>query len=261
MFELVNFYDFSLFSWSGRTWTWLTLVFGSLLLSSFSLLVLLTLLPNWKQFWWLLYLGLDFLDFYLLARLFSRGLTNFSNSISSMAEMTSEPAIVFLLWLVATVLAWEVAYSTNTLAAWQHDNRVINHFHCSPCMKRVLLTFVMATLASSETLQFFGRQSLISFDTIGVGRFRSSGLSAIVKPFFLHLALSSWSNFLFFMNLSVMCQKNSSDSKIFLFFSVYILCSWDLVCNLYLPALSQLVDCSSLFSNIQDDISPDHHWL
>ena len=40
-------------------------------------------------------------------------------------------------------------------------------------------TLVMATLASSETLQLFGRQSLINFDTIGVGRFRSSGLSAI----------------------------------------------------------------------------------
>ena len=52
-----------------------------------------------------------------LARLFSRGLTNLSNSISSMAEMTSGPMIVFLLWLVATVLAWEVAYNTNTLAA------------------------------------------------------------------------------------------------------------------------------------------------
>ena len=40
-------------------------------------------------------------------------------------------------------------------------------------------TFVIATLASSVTLQFEGRQSLISLETTGVGRLRSSGLSAI----------------------------------------------------------------------------------
>ena len=44
-------------------------------------------------------------------------------------------------------------------------------------------TFVIATLASSVTLQFAGRQSLISFDTTGVGRLRSSGLSAIIHLF------------------------------------------------------------------------------
>ena len=43
----------------------------------------------------------------------------------------------------------------------------------------VTFTFVIATLASSVTLQFEGRQSLISLETTGVGRLRSSGLSAI----------------------------------------------------------------------------------
>ena len=43
----------------------------------------------------------------------------------------------------------------------------------------------MATFASLETLQLAGRQSLIIFVTMAVGRFRSSGLSAIVCQLFL----------------------------------------------------------------------------
>ena len=43
------------------------------------------------------------------------------------------------------------------------------------------VTFVIATLASSVTLQFVGRQSLINLETTGVGRLRSSGLSAISR--------------------------------------------------------------------------------
>ena len=44
----------------------------------------------------------------------------------------------------------------------------------------LILTFVMATLASSVTLQELGRQSFINLETTGVGRLRSSGLSAII---------------------------------------------------------------------------------
>ena len=47
------------------------------------------------------------------------------------------------------------------------------------CIVLVTVTFVIATLASSVTLQFVGRQSLISLETTGVGKLRSSGLSAI----------------------------------------------------------------------------------
>ena len=43
------------------------------------------------------------------------------------------------------------------------------------------LTFAIAALASLDTLQLAGKQSLMIFVTIEVGRFRSSGLSAIVN--------------------------------------------------------------------------------
>ena len=41
-------------------------------------------------------------------------------------------------------------------------------------------TFAIAALASFDTLHVFGKQSLMILVTIDVGRFRSSGLSAIV---------------------------------------------------------------------------------
>merc|ERR1719410_2816199 len=94
--------------------------------------------------------------FFQIAKLFSKGLTNFSNSMSDIALMTSPPVMVFLLLFCAAVFAEEVAYSTNTLAA-----------------------LAIAAFASLETLHVFGRQSLIILVTMEVGRFKSSGLSAI----------------------------------------------------------------------------------
>lgn len=72
-------------------------------------------------------------------------------------------------------------------SSFYHIN--INHRHLQP-NKHVTwflvrtVTFVIATLASSVTLQFVGRQSLINLETTGVGRLRSSGLSAILRPDF-----------------------------------------------------------------------------
>lgn len=138
----------------------------------------------------------------------------FSNSMSPMAVITSPPVMVFLLHFCAAAFAEEVAYNTKTLAAWNQfrlavdfgiklDNLslryVKTYLQCKflsqvPSIRTFdsirfyflkILTLAMAALASFETLQVFGRQSLIILVTIDVGRFRSSGLSAIFRYIYL----------------------------------------------------------------------------
>ena len=85
------------------------------------------------------------------------GSMNRSNSMSDMAERTSEPLMVFRFAFMAMLLEQDVAYRTKTDAA-----------------------LAIATLASLDTLTPSGRDSLIMRATIELGRFKSSGLSAIL---------------------------------------------------------------------------------
>ena len=50
-----------------------------------------------------------------------------------------------------------------------------------------LRTLAIAALASFDTLQLFGRQSLIIFVTMDVGKFKSSGFSAILGDTLVNL--------------------------------------------------------------------------
>ena len=103
-------------------------------------------------------------------------IVTFSNSMSDIALMTSPPVMVFLLLFCAAVFAEEVAYSTNTLAAWCN---IVYSIETDQTVRPFLFTLAIAAFASLETLHVFGRQSLIILVTIEVGRFKSSGLSAI----------------------------------------------------------------------------------
>ncbi|CAN8010802.1 unnamed protein product [Ixodes pacificus] len=85
------------------------------------------------------------------------GLTRVPNSISSMAEIMSAPVTVFRLLFTAKLLAHDVAYSTNTLAALES-----------------------ATRASLETFTPSGSASFTMRVTTDTGKWRSSGRSAIV---------------------------------------------------------------------------------
>ena len=94
--------------------------------------------------------------------------------MSPMAVTTSVPVIVFLLDFWDTMLAEEVAYSTNTLAAYN------NKINLASFNNKNVFTLAIAVLASLDTLQLAGKQSLMILVTMEVGRFRSSGLSAIM---------------------------------------------------------------------------------
>ena len=102
--------------------------------------------------------------------------------MSSMALITSEPFRVLRWEFEATLLAQEVAYKTNTDAAFATVRVLRIKNHLAKKHEHALCTTILpAAWASLGTFTFGGRASLMIRLTTALGRLRSSGLSAIIK--------------------------------------------------------------------------------